>query len=273
MSAGCVRWLLNYSARVIPSVRPVLWSPLSRPNACKDKPGAFTLPFCRSTFCTTKEDAQPTPGPEKKKQSKQSNAPIRTVGRMIPHRLIQVIGESGDNMGVMHRSDAIKLMDKQERKLVLLSNSGNPPVYKLMTGRQIHEEQLKLREREKAKPAPVQVKELNFTSNIGTQDLSTKLRQVESWLEKKHHVKIIIKARPRSTENMDTHLEGLLQQMEVDYGFVSTPKEIQDGKAAMCTLRPLSAKELAKKSKKTQTTEVSSESPSAKDTTETSVQP
>lgn len=39
----------------------------------------------------------------------------------------------------------------------------------------------------------VQVKELNFSNGIGAHDLTTKLRQVESWLEKKHHVKVTVR--------------------------------------------------------------------------------
>lgn len=275
MSAGCVRWLLNYSARAIPSVSLVRWSPLSRPNTCTGKPGAFPLPFCRATLCTTGEDTQPTPAPKKKKKlSGHSNAFIGSVGREIPHLHIQLIGESGDYMGTMHRSEALRLMDKEGLKLVLLSETQDPPIYRLMSGRQIHEEQVKLWERKKSQTAPVQVKELSFSSNISTQDLSTKLKHVESWLEKKHHVRISLKTERGSTGHMElTTLESILQQIEVDYGFTSKPQLIRDGKGAMCILRPPSAKELAEKPKKTQTTEVSSESSRRTDTSKTSVQP
>lgn len=180
-------------------------------------------------------------------------------------------------MGTMHRSDVLRLMDEQGLKLVLLNENKEPPVYKLMSGRQIHEEQLKLREKQKAKPAPVQEKELTFSPGIAAHDLSTKVKQVENWLEKKHHVRITLRSSRSFSGNMETTLESLVQQIEVDYGFVSKPKLIRDGQAAMCVLRPPSAKELAQKSKKTQTAESSSEtfstSPtSTKDTTETSVQ-
>ncbi len=42
--------------------------------------------------------------------------------------------------------------------------------------------------------APVQVKELTFSSGIAAHDLTTKLKQVESWLERKHHVRITLRA-------------------------------------------------------------------------------
>lgn len=272
MSAGCVRWLLNYSARAFTSGSPVSWSPLSRSTTFRDKITSCTFLLSRSSLCTAVEDTQPTPTPKKKKQSVHNNVSIGSVGRKVPHRLIQVIGESGDNMGTMHRSDVFRLMDEQGLKLVLLTENKDPPVYKLMSGKQIHEEQMKLKEKQKAKPAPVQEKELTFSSGIAAHDLSTKLKQVESWLKKKYHVRITLRSSRNFTGNVDATLESVLQQMEVDFGFVSKPKVIRDGQAAMCTLRPPSAKELAQKSKKTPTEESTSESPSTKDTTETSVQ-
>lgn len=48
-------------------------------------------------------------------------------------------------------------------------------------------------------PVPVQVKELSFSAGIASHDLTTKLKQVESWLEKKHHVKITLRAVPRES--------------------------------------------------------------------------
>ncbi|XP_072301496.1 translation initiation factor IF-3, mitochondrial isoform X2 [Eucyclogobius newberryi] len=274
MSAGCARWLLNFSTRSMISSCPVYWSSSTRSTICRNKPDICTFLWSRAALCTSAVETEETPTAKKKKPSGHGNASMSSVGRRIPHRLIQVIGESGDNMGTLHRADVLKMMDEQGLKLVLLSESQDPPVYRLMSGKQIHEEQLRLREKQKAKPAAVQVKELTFSSGIATHDRKTKLKQVESWLEKKHHVRITLRASRSSTGNMDSHLENLVHQMETDFGFVSKPKVIRDGKAALCILRPPSAKELAQKSKEKPTAESSSESAdtSSKDTSESSVQ-
>lgn len=47
----------------------------------------------------------------------------------------------------------------------------------------------------------------------------------------------------------DTNLEQMVQQMEVPVAFVSKTKVIRDGRAAMCIVRPPSAKELSEKKK------------------------
>lgn len=47
--------------------------------------------------------------------------------------------------------------------------------------------------------APVQIKELTFTSGIASHDLTTKLKQAESWLEKKHHVRMTLRSGRRDS--------------------------------------------------------------------------
>lgn len=48
----------------------------------------------------------------------------------------------------------------------------------------------------------------------------------------------------------ESALEEMVQQVGVTVGFISKPKVIRDGHAAMCILRPPSAKELSQKEKK-----------------------
>lgn len=274
MSAGCLRWLLH---RAIAGGSPGLcWASLPSSIRYTDRSSAFTFFLSRAALCTAVEDTQPTPTP-KKKQSELNNAYLRIRSRMIPHHHIQLIGENGDDMGTMHRTDVIRLMDERGLKLMPINQNTDPPIYRLLSGRQFHEEQLKLREKKKKKPAPVQVKELTFSIGIATHDLSIKLKHAESWLEKKHHVRITLRSSRNSTDDLDTTLKSVLQQLKVDFGFVSQPTATQNGQAVMCILRPPSAKELAQKSKKTEPAESSSESSSTspvskKDTTETSEQ-
>ncbi|XP_067337505.1 translation initiation factor IF-3, mitochondrial isoform X2 [Channa argus] len=250
MSAGCVRRVLSHTLRATCTGRPGIWTPVSR--FLKYSENSNVIPGARRLcpLCTAVDDTEQTPAPKKKKQGPHAHATISSVGRKIPERQIQVISETGENLGILHRADVIRIMDEQGLKLVLLSEHKDPPIYRLMSGKQIHEEQLKLREKQKAKAAPVQVKELTFSAGIASHDLTTKLKQVESWLEKKHHVRITLRSgRAEPADNLDTTLDQIVQQMEAMVGFVSKPKVIRDGQAAMCVLRPPSAKELSQREK------------------------
>ncbi|XP_069017718.1 translation initiation factor IF-3, mitochondrial [Embiotoca jacksoni] len=250
MSAGCVRWVLCHAVRSAWGGRPVCRTPASRLTPCSKQYNIIAASWRWSPFSTEANDTEQTPVPKKKKQDSRAHASVSSVGRKIPQRQIQVISEAGESLGTMHRADVIRIMDEEGLKLVLLSEHKDPPVYRLMSGKKIHEEQLKQREKKKAKSAPVQVKELTFSSGITSHDLTTKLKQVESWLEKKHHVKITLRGgRGQPAVKLDSTLEQMVEQMEILVGFVSPPKVIRDGHAAMCVLRPPSAKELSLKEK------------------------
>ncbi|CAG5928371.1 unnamed protein product [Menidia menidia] len=252
MSAGCVRWLFSHAGRTLCGGRPGHWTPASRLALCSQGQSILAASRRSGAFSTEAGDAEPAPARKKKKkeQDPRAHTTLNSVGRKIPQREIQVIGEAGENLGVMHRADVIRVMEEKGLKLVLLSEHRDPAVYQLMSGKQIHEEQLKLREKNKAKAAPVQVKELTFSAGIASHDLATKLKQVESWLEKKHHVRITLRAeRGQNNANLDATLEQMVEQMDVMLGFVSKPKVVRDGQAAVCILRPPSAKELSQQRK------------------------
>ncbi|XP_075893812.1 translation initiation factor IF-3, mitochondrial [Nelusetta ayraudi] len=251
MLAGCVRGMLSRSIRAACALNPGGHTPVFTLVTWTGRSNADARSWGSSPYCTAVEDCEQTSEPKKKKHDPRGGATIGSVGRKIPQRQIHVISEAGESLGTMHRADVIKLMDEKGLKLVLLSERQDPPVYRLMSGKQMHEEQLKQREKQKAKSAPVQVKELSFSRGIGAHDLTTKLKQVESWVEKKHHVRITLRAaRGGPAVNLESALEEMVQQLGVTVGFISKPKVIRDGHAAMCILRPPSAKELSQEEKK-----------------------
>lgn len=109
------------------------------PDPRKSAVFGLTQPFCTA---------------EKSHTEPKRKAAFGSVGRRIPYRILHVINQDGESLGNMHRAEALKLMDQHGLKLVLLRENVEPPVYRLMTGQQIHEEQLKRAEKKKASPKP-----------------------------------------------------------------------------------------------------------------------
>lgn len=109
------------------------------PDPRKSSLFGLTQPFCTA---------------EKSQMSQKTKTQFGSVGRKIPHRIVHVINQDGESLGHMHRAEALQLMDQHNLKLVLLRENAEPPVYRLMTGQQIHEEQLKRAEKKKASPKP-----------------------------------------------------------------------------------------------------------------------
>ncbi|XP_012326501.3 translation initiation factor IF-3, mitochondrial [Aotus nancymaae] len=192
---------------------------------------------------STAEDTQ-----NEGKSKKKNGTAFSNTGRKISQRIIHVFDEKGNDLGNMHRADVIKLMEKQELRLVQRNASTEPAEYQLMTGVQIHQERLRLREMGKANPktGPTLTKELTFSSNIGQNDLDTKTKHIQQWIKKQHQVRITIKKGKNvdESENKGEDIfHQILQTMPGIATFSSKPQAVQGGKALMCVLRPLSKKE------------------------------
>lgn len=215
------------------------------------KPDPTQLPLTASTpkllYLISAKGFSTTGDPQVERKQKRRDA-FSNTGRKISERVIRVLDEKGMDLGMMHRADVIRLMDKQDLRLVQRNTSSEPPEYQLMTGAQIHQERLKLREQEKAKPktGPTVTKELIFSSNIGQHDLDTKSKQIQQWIEKNYHVQVTIKRRKdaeQSEEEMEEIFNQILQTMPGIATFSSRPKAIRGGTASMCVFRHLSKKE------------------------------
>uniref|UniRef100_A0A8C3PAX0 Translation initiation factor IF-3, mitochondrial n=1 Tax=Chrysemys picta bellii TaxID=8478 RepID=A0A8C3PAX0_CHRPI len=183
------------------------------------------------------------------RKEKKTNAqrPFGSIGRKIPQQIIHVISENGNSLGNMHRGDVIRLMNERDLKLVPLCENKDPPVYRLMTGKQIHEEQLKRREKQKAssKAGPVQLKELTFSAAIAKHDLETKISQIQQWIDKKHHVRISVQQRnvADGPEKMLAFFDQIVKTMPEKATYLSQPRVIKEGKST-CVLRHMSEKEV-----------------------------
>ncbi|XP_078078314.1 translation initiation factor IF-3, mitochondrial [Mustelus asterias] len=211
------------------------------------KPGLWIMPV--KTFITTDVGEGETETVQhREKKDPRARRTLGSIGRKIHHRIIQVIDENGENLGNLHRAEVIRMMDERGVKVVPLRENADPPVYKLMTGKQIHEEQMKLREKQKNKSntGPCQIKEQTFSADIAKHDLQTKIKQIQQWIEKKHHVRITVRKGTvvDKADKMEILLEEIVQSMPDKATYVSKPKVIKEGKAAMCILRHMSEKEL-----------------------------
>ncbi|XP_010308690.2 translation initiation factor IF-3, mitochondrial [Balearica regulorum gibbericeps] len=188
--------------------------------------------------------AQPFCTAEKSHTEPKRKAAFGSVGRRIPYRILHVINQDGESLGNMHRAEALKLMDQHDLKLVLLRENAEPPVYRLMTGQQIHEEQLKRAEKKKTSPNPGMVqKELSFSSAIAKNDLETKTKQIAQWIEKKYRVKVTIRQPKDSNTDMLTLFDQILETVSEKATYLSKPKVTTEG-VSTCILRHMSDKEL-----------------------------
>lgn len=159
MSLGCLRLALCRATRAsCPTTNPVTVLLLYKPQSNRTTWGYLGIQLQQWTLFSTVAgddgDAakdEPHEKKKKKKQDPKARTTISSVGRKIFQRHLLLLDEEGENLGTMHRADALRLMDEKGLKLVPVNEHAEPPVYRLMSGKQIHGEQMKLREKQKTK--------------------------------------------------------------------------------------------------------------------------
>lgn len=124
-----------------------------------------------------------------------------------------VIDNEGESLGVIDLQKALQIARERELDLIEVAGKAKPPVAKIMSWSKFKYQQEKKRKENKSKG--IEMKEMWFKSFIGDGDLNHKLKKVEDFLEKKHPVKITIKAKGRvSREQLDETLQKVLTKLE-----------------------------------------------------------
>ncbi|XP_019380633.1 PREDICTED: translation initiation factor IF-3, mitochondrial [Gavialis gangeticus] len=191
-------------------------------------------------------DANPKPVGKKKV----TPTTFGNVGRRIPNKIVHLIDEKGVSLGSMHRRDVIQLMTERELKLVPLNVDAEPPVYGLMTGKQIHEEQIRQREKAKANPVtrPSELKEMRLSSVIAKHDLEIKIKHIQQWIDKKHSVRISVPKKNEDPETTPLLFVKIFEAVSKTATYQSQPRIT--GNKYVCVLRHMSDKELQKQNMK-----------------------
>lgn len=116
---------------------------------------------------------------------------------------LRVIDEGGQQVGVLSKSEAIRMASDQELDLVEISPKANPPVAKIVDWGKFNYEQTKKLQKSRKKAKSLDVKQMRFGLKIGAHDLDVKLRKVSKFLEAGHKVKLVIFYRGREMAHKD----------------------------------------------------------------------
>ncbi|XP_071787193.1 uncharacterized protein [Asterias amurensis] len=182
-----------------------------------------------------------------------------SVGKLVPDKIVNLLDEEGESLGSLHRAEAIKQSQKTGLKLVLVNSKTKPyPTYRLMTGKQLHQEQMVHREKAKNASAQTQIKEVRLSGNIEKHDLEVKRKHLQGWLkegESHVHVRVTVMGGGKGVKKITKEqqmavVHQLMNGVEDRVTFASKPRDIgREGMNLSVVLRPMSAKEKAKRVK------------------------
>ena len=94
------------------------------------------------------------------------------INEQIRDREVRVIGENGEQLGVMPTRDAMKLAEEAGVDLVKIAPTAKPPVCKIVDYGKFKYEQTRKEKEARKKQKTVEIKEIRLSPNIDTNDLN-----------------------------------------------------------------------------------------------------
>ena len=131
------------------------------------------------------------------------------INEQIRDKEIRLIGENGEQLGVMSSRDAMKMAIEAELDLVKIAPTAKPPVCKIIDYRKYRYEQAKREKEAKKKQKVTEVKEIRLSPNIDDNDLNTKANQAKKFLEKGDKVKVTLRFRGREMAHISSNKQIL----------------------------------------------------------------
>ena len=108
-----------------------------------------------------------------------------------------MIDQEGKQLGILSRTEALRVAQDQGLDLVEISPEANPPVAKVIDWGKYNYQRTKQLQKNKRNAKALEVKQMRFGLKISEHDLGVKMRKVTDFLENGHKVKITIFYRGR----------------------------------------------------------------------------
>ena len=124
------------------------------------------------------------------------------INEQIRDKEIRLIGEHGEQLGIMSSRDALKLAKEADLDLVKVAPQAKPPVCKIIDYGKYRYEMLRKEKEAKKKQKTIEVKEVRLSPNIDVNDLNTKISAARKFLTKGNKVKVTLRFRGREMAHM-----------------------------------------------------------------------
>ncbi len=129
------------------------------------------------------------------------------INEQIRDKEIRLIGDQGEQIGIVSARDAQKIADEKHLDLVKISPNAKPPVCKIMDYSKYKFDLAKKEKEARKKQKVISVKELRLSPNIDTHDIEVKVKKAIEFLKDGNKVKISIRFRGRELARTDVAID------------------------------------------------------------------
>ncbi|MCI8320074.1 MAG: translation initiation factor IF-3 [Dorea sp.] len=138
------------------------------------------------------------------------------INGQIRDKEVRLIGENGEQLGIMSSKEAMKLAQEAELDLVKVAPKAQPPVCKIIDYGKYRYELARKEKEAKKKQKTVEIKEVRLSPNIDTNDLNTKVNNAKKFISKGNKVKVTLRFRGREMAHVQQSkhiLDDFAQQL------------------------------------------------------------
>lgn len=151
------------------------------------------------------------------------------INEQIRDKEVRLIGEDGEQLGIVASKDALKLAKEANLDLVKIAPTAKPPVCKIVDYGKFRYEQARKDKEAKKKQKVTDVKEIRISPNIDDNDLNTKANQARKFISKGDRVKVALRFRGREMAHVGSSkeiLDTFFSKLE-DIAVVEKPAKLE----------------------------------------------
>lgn len=123
------------------------------------------------------------------------------MNERIRAREVRLIGQNGENHGIVETSKALKIAYDADLDLVLINPNSEPPVAKVLDYGKYKYEQEKRAKEAKKKQHTVDIKEVKIRYKIDTHDYQVRIKSIQKFIAQGNKVKVVIMMRGREMQH------------------------------------------------------------------------
>ena len=148
---------------------------------------------------------------------------------MIRDSELRVISEDGEQLGVMDAKAAQKLAIDKGLDLVKIAPTANPPVCKIMNYGKYKFELAKREKENRKNQKVVNIKEVQLSPSIDTNDFNTKAKQAMKFLKSGDKVRVRVRFRGRELTHSEIGKDLLDKFAETvsEFGKIEKPAKLE----------------------------------------------
>ena len=152
---------------------------------------------------------------------------------------IRLIGEDGEQVGVVNIRTALQMAEDAELDLVEIAPLAKPPVCRIMDYGKFKYQEAKKAHEAKLKQKQVQVKEIKLRPGTDENDYQIKLRNMTRFLEEDDKVKVTLRFRGREMAHQDIGMRQI-ERIRTDLQDVAVVEQMpkMEGRQMVMVLTP-----------------------------------